>query len=126
MDLGVNTNEHLERNRSLSEVPHDSEQELEHLCTCCKLDLLLSVLCAATPMIYFMCTLMFLSPHYFSIAGIQVASLVRFLIENAPSIFGNEAEDAFTMLLKTEQENDDLTGQDFYLFGFILCYFIFI
>lgn len=63
-------------------------------------------------------TLMFLS-LYFSVAGVQVAALVRFLIENAPSIFGDEAEDAFTTLLMTEQENDDLTGQDSYLFHFV-------
>lgn len=66
---------------------------------------------------------MVLSLCYFSIVCVQVAALVRFLIENAPSIFGDEAEYAFTMLLNAEQENDDLTGQDFYLFPFSAVYF---
>lgn len=70
-----------------------------------------------------MCTLMLLSLCYFSIICVQVAALVRFLIENAPSIFGNEAEDAFTMLLNAEQESDDLAGQHFYLFRFSSVYF---
>lgn len=67
----------------------------------------------------FTCTLVFLSLRYFSVAGVQVAALVRFLIENALTIFGGEAEDAFTTLLNTAQENDDLAGQDFDLFDFI-------
>ncbi|GAA6109672.1 uncharacterized protein arhgap20b isoform X1, partial [Tachysurus ichikawai] len=38
-----------------------------------------------------------------------VAALVCFLIENTPSIFGDEAEKTFTALLNTAQENEDLT-----------------
>ncbi|KAF7689026.1 hypothetical protein HF521_013833 [Silurus meridionalis] len=41
---------------------------------------------------------------------LQVVALVRFLIENAPSIFGDEAEDVFTTLLNAAQQNNDLTA----------------
>ncbi|MCJ8748948.1 hypothetical protein PDJAM_G00170450 [Pangasius djambal] len=50
------------------------------------------------------------NPEQESQSTLEVAALVRFLIENAPSIFGDEAEDVFTTLLSTAQENDDLTA----------------
>ena len=48
---------------------------------------------------------------YFSTVGVQVAALIRFLIESSPTIFGDEVESAFAALLNTSQETDDLAGQ---------------
>ncbi|KAM9440626.1 uncharacterized protein arhgap20b [Clarias gariepinus] len=48
------------------------------------------------------------NPEQESQSTLEVAALICFLIENTPSIFGVEVEKAFTTLLETAQENDDL------------------
>ncbi|XP_058238520.1 uncharacterized protein arhgap20b isoform X1 [Hemibagrus wyckioides] len=50
------------------------------------------------------------NPEQESQSTLEVAALIRFLIESAPSIFGDEAEKTFTGLLNTEQQNDQLTA----------------
>ncbi|KAI4904203.1 hypothetical protein NFI96_010667 [Prochilodus magdalenae] len=46
---------------------------------------------------------------------VEVAALVRFLIESSPTIFGDEVESAFAALLNAAQETDDLTADATFL-----------
>ncbi|XP_047665449.1 uncharacterized protein arhgap20b isoform X2 [Tachysurus fulvidraco] len=63
-------------------------------------------LCIAPNMLWRRTTL---HPEQDNQSTLEVAALVCFLIENTPSIFGDEAEKVFTALLDTAQENEDLT-----------------
>ncbi|KAL7838845.1 hypothetical protein AOLI_G00272490 [Acnodon oligacanthus] len=47
--------------------------------------------------------------------NLEVAALVRFLIESSPTIFGDEVESAFAALLDTAQETDDLAADATFL-----------
>ncbi|KAL6463109.1 hypothetical protein MHYP_G00275000 [Metynnis hypsauchen] len=47
--------------------------------------------------------------------NLEVAALVRFLIESSPTIFGDEVESAFAALLDAAQETDDLTADATFL-----------
>ncbi|XP_036436053.1 uncharacterized protein arhgap20b [Colossoma macropomum] len=47
--------------------------------------------------------------------NLEVAALVRFLIESSPTIFGDEVESAFAALLNAAQETDDLAADATFL-----------
>ncbi|XP_072532727.1 uncharacterized protein arhgap20b [Salminus brasiliensis] len=47
--------------------------------------------------------------------NLEVAALIRFLIESSPTIFGDEVESTFAALLSAAQETDDLTADASFL-----------
>ncbi|KAB5522797.1 hypothetical protein PHYPO_G00163540 [Pangasianodon hypophthalmus] len=86
-------------------------EEVKHLYTGSKHDLILSLsACCDSDDLFHMYAHVFVSAIFPSPAS-RWLHFVRFLIESAPSIFGDEAEEVFSMRLNTAQENDDLTAE---------------